>query len=124
MPIFSNSLLRRSVLFFILAFTGFLAVFVLSRAEPSRAAAPAKSSSGSERLSFPNYDIRTDKTAFEKLAGFRSSLNRRASETADARESMARAEKALKETVPTLKVEYNKELGAPEVIAPGVLEGR
>lgn len=124
MPKFSTSLLRRSFLLLVLTFAGVLAVFVLSKGGPSHAAASARSSSGSERRSFPNYDIRTDKTAFDKLAGFRTAINRRASETADFRESMARAEKGLKESVPTLKVEYNNELGAPEVIAPGVLEGR
>jgi len=65
----------------------------------------------------PNYDIRTDKTAFEKIARLRGS-NGRAAEAADIRDNFVRGEEVLRSKVPTLKVEYNRELRAPEVIAP------
>ena len=72
----------------------------------------------------PNYDIRTDKGAFEKLALFRNTLNRSASEVADQRDDLVRGEAALKEKVPTLKIEYSPEIRTPEVIASDVTMGR
>lgn len=72
----------------------------------------------------PNYDIRTDKEAFEKLALFRNSLNRSASDTADQRDEMVRGEAALKSKVPSVKIEYSREIRTPEVIAPDVSLGR
>ncbi|NOT48822.1 MAG: hypothetical protein HOP17_13865, partial [Acidobacteria bacterium] len=72
----------------------------------------------------PNYDIRTDKQAFEKLARFRSTLNRSASETADQRDDLVRGETALRLKVPSLKVEYSPEIRTPEVIAPDVAMGK
>ena len=73
---------------------------------------------------FPNYDIRTDKEAFQKLAAFRNSQNRSASDTADERDEMVRAENALRSKVPSLKVEYNREVRTPEVITPDASMGR
>lgn len=66
----------------------------------------------------PNYDVRRDKDAYEKLARFRNTVNRSASDVADERDAMARAENALRSKVPSLKVEYNPELRTPEVITP------
>lgn len=80
--------------------------------------------SRSEDDKLPNYDIRTDKTAYEKLASFRTNLGRDASATADVRDDFARAAAKLKAKVPTLKVEYNQDLRIPEVIAPDVTMGR
>ena len=71
----------------------------------------------------PNYDIRRDKKAFEKLAAFRSTLNRSASDVADQREELISAENALKAKIANVKIEYNPELGSPEVIAPDVAIG-
>ncbi|MGD9561631.1 MAG: M36 family metallopeptidase [Pyrinomonadaceae bacterium] len=71
----------------------------------------------------PNYDIRTDKTAFEKLAVYRNSLNRSASEVADRRDDLVRGEAALRSSVPTLKIEYSPEMRTPEVIAPDASMG-
>lgn len=68
----------------------------------------------------PNYDIRTDKTAFEKLAAFRGTLNRSASEVADVRDDLVRGEDALRSEVPTLKIEYSPEIFLPEVIGTDV----
>ncbi len=72
----------------------------------------------------PNYDIRTDKGAFEKLAIYRNSLSRSASEVADQRDDLVRGETQLKAKVPTLKIEYSPEIRTPEVIAPDVSMGR
>ncbi|MBK9155702.1 MAG: M36 family metallopeptidase [Chloracidobacterium sp.] len=64
----------------------------------------------------PNYDIRTDKKAFEKIAAFRGTANRTAWEVADVRDELLRGEDALRSEVPTLKVEYSPEIYTPEVI--------
>src|SRR5688500_4654524 len=72
----------------------------------------------------PNYDIRRDKQAFEKMAAFRGTANRSASDVADRREDLVRGETALKGRVPTAKIEYSPELGNAEVIAPDVTMGR
>ena len=71
-----------------------------------------------------DYDIRTDKNAVETLIGFRQSANRDSVSIADARDKFVAAETELRQTVPTLKVEYNQELGNPGLIAPDVLQGR
>ncbi len=71
----------------------------------------------------PNYDVRTDKTAFEKLAQFRNTLNRSASDVADQRDELVRGETALISKVPTLKIDYSPEIRTPEVIAPDVAMG-
>lgn len=77
-----------------------------------------------ERDGLPNYDIRTDKGAFERMSVYRSSANRSASEVADRRDDLAGAEAVLRGKVPSLKIEYNPEMRTPEVIAPDVAMGR
>lgn len=72
----------------------------------------------------PNYDIRTEKGSFEKLAAFRNSQNRSASDIADKRDEMGRGENALRTKVPSLKIEYSPETRTPEVISPDVSMGR
>lgn len=72
----------------------------------------------------PNYDIRTDKQAFEKLARFRNTLSRSASDIADQRDDLVRGETALRSKVPTLKIEYSPEIRTPEVIGPDVSMGQ
>ncbi len=71
-----------------------------------------------------NYDIRADKSAFEKIAQFRQSSGKDAAAVADIRESFVRGEETLRSKVPTLKVEYNLDIRTPEVIAPDVKKGR
>jgi hypothetical protein len=71
-----------------------------------------------------NYDIRADKSAFEKIAGFRQSQNRGAADVADIRAEFVKGEEALKQRVPTLKVDYNTDIRTPEVIGPDVAMGR
>ncbi len=71
-----------------------------------------------------NYDIRTDKSAFEKLAGFRQAQSKNAAQVADIRGAFIAGEESLRSKVPTLKVEYNSDIKIPEVIAPDVKMGR
>jgi hypothetical protein len=72
----------------------------------------------------PNYDIRSDKNAADRVTGFRSSQSRSAAQVADIRDSFARGEEKLKASVPSLKVEYNDDIRTPEVISPLVGSGR
>jgi hypothetical protein len=78
----------------------------------------------SEDPGLPNYDIRTDKKAHEKIAEFRATQNGSAAMVADIRDGFVRAEEDLREKVPTLKIEYNSDLRIPEVIAPDPLMGK
>jgi hypothetical protein len=71
-----------------------------------------------------NYDIRADKSAFEKLAQFRGAAGKDSAMVADIRANFVRGEELLKAKVPTLKVEYNTDIRTPEVIAPEVKLGR
>ena len=74
----------------------------------------------SQREDLPNYDIRSDKDAVDRIAAFRSERGRMAAEVADVRDSFVRGEETLRSKVPTLKVEYNADIRTPEVIAPAV----
>lgn len=76
----------------------------------------------SSQRGFENYDIRTAKNdaAVENLMNFRNSSGTTAFAAADARDGMVRAERALRERVPGLKVKYGTELRTPEVISPDV----
>jgi hypothetical protein len=69
-----------------------------------------------------NYDIRTDKNVAQMIANLRSDLND--ASLASIYEGFKAGEKALQLRVPSLKVEYSQETGAPEIIAPDILHGR
>jgi hypothetical protein len=71
-----------------------------------------------------NYDIRADKSAYEKIAGFRQTQSKDAAVVADIRSEFVSGEETLRSKVPTLKVEYNTDIRTPEVIAPDVKQGR
>ncbi len=71
----------------------------------------------------PNYDIRSDKSAHQKLAEMRSFVGREAADVADLRAGFVEGEAALRRSVPTLKVEYQPDLMVPELIAPDVKLG-
>jgi hypothetical protein len=71
-----------------------------------------------------NYDIRADKSAIEKINGFRQAQNKDAALVADIRSAFVSGEELLRTKVPTLKVEYNTDIRTPEVIAPDVKQGR
>jgi hypothetical protein len=75
---------------------------------------------------FEDYDIRNQKSAevSDILISFRQMAGRNASDIADLRDGFVKGENSLRRTVPTLKIEYNKELRNPEVIGPDVLLGR
>ena len=72
----------------------------------------------------PNYDIRTDRDAADKVAAFRTAAGRSASDTADIHDDLVRGEKRLRSSVPTLKIEYNDDLRIPEVIGTDMAAAR
>ncbi|MEP7212830.1 MAG: M36 family metallopeptidase, partial [Acidobacteriota bacterium] len=120
---------RRVLLFTFLVFGITATVLILPSYFRSEAGS-VKTGSGlltrtaSQDDQIPNYDIRSDKDAIEKIAGFRGSMNRAASDVADVRDSFVRGEEKLRSSVPTLKVEYNSDIRTPEVIGPDVALGR
>lgn len=70
-----------------------------------------------------NYDIRTDKNAADTLLKFRRATKKNAVMIADVRDKFVAGETDLRQEIPTLKIEYNAELGNPGLIAPDVLKG-
>lgn len=70
-----------------------------------------------------NYDIRLDKTSFDKIAGFRSGSNLTAADVADKRQLAVNGEKKLRSSVPSLLVEYNDDLKIPSLISPDPKQG-
>ncbi|MFM9903196.1 MAG: M36 family metallopeptidase [Pyrinomonadaceae bacterium] len=81
-----------------------------------------KTESHEERL--PNYDIRSDKSAADQIASFRSRSGKSAVDIADARDSLVLGENILRRHIPTLKVDYNSDIQTPEVIAPNVQQAK
>ena len=73
-----------------------------------------------------NYDIRSgaSKEAHGSLAKIRESAGKNAAAVADVKDGFVRGEESLRQRVPTLKVEYSKELLNAEVIGPDVTKGR
>ena len=69
-----------------------------------------------------NYDIREDKaeTSVDALVKYRQVSGKDASAIADVRERFVRGEEELRTRVPSLKVEYNRDIRTPEVITPDV----
>jgi len=72
--------------------------------------------------SLPDYDIRRDKSrkAWNSLMRFRGNAGVSAFGIADRRDTFVRGEENLRSKVPTLKIEYNRDLRIPEVITPDV----
>lgn len=72
------------------------------------------------------YDIRTadSKEASAIIESFRQEAGRSAVDVADIKEDFVKGEQALRQSVPTLKVEYNTDIHVPSVIAPDVKQGR
>lgn len=104
-------------------FLGALALFgTLLNESRFTTSVAAKEQTRDARSSFPNYDIRRDKSeeAINNLTSFRHSLNSDASLTADVKEKFVAGEETLRGKIPTLKVEYNSDLQIPEVISPDV----
>ncbi len=69
-----------------------------------------------------NFDIREDtgKSSSEQLMRFREAAGKDAAAVADIRQEFVRGEEALRQRVPTLKVEYSTNLRSPQVISPDV----
>lgn len=119
----------RTVLLALLAFGIMTAVLILPSYFKSEAGS-IKTGSGlfpktvSHDGAIPNYDIRSDKSSMDKIAGFRNSVSRNAAEIADVRDGFVRGEERLRSSISSLKIEYSHEMRAPEVIAPRATLGR
>ena len=100
------------------------AVFTVPFSMRSEAAHNAQDATTSHDPALPNYDIRTDKSAYQIITDYRSSAGRSSSSIADLRDGMVRGEASLKQRVPTLKLVYNDDIRIPEVIGPDVKQGR
>jgi hypothetical protein len=77
-----------------------------------------------ERNSLPNYDIRSDKAAHQKLADLRGRYGKTASDVADVRDGFSRGEDARGRRVKNLKVDWDRQVLRPEVISPDVTQGK
>src|SRR5690606_10085090 len=116
----------------LLAFLSFCAVvsliawpyFFKTEASSDRSREGLFSRTESSDPELPNYDIRTDKSSYGKIADYRQSQGKNAFAVADVRDGFVRGELSLRDRVPTLKVEYNSDLRIPEVIAPDVKKGK
>ncbi len=104
--------------------SGLIAIVVLPNQFRSEAGKVEFRQTKSHDDNLENYDIRIDKAQGETLLSFRAGSGKNAVQITDAREKFAAAEKALRQKVPNLKVEYSSELGTPETIAPDVKQGR
>src|SRR5438552_18212241 len=100
------------------------AVFILPFQTRSGAAKGLVQKTESHESDLPNYDIRADKSAMDKIAGFRARQGKNASQIADARDAFIRGEQALRQRVPTLKIEYNTDIRIPEIIGRDAEQGR
>ena len=114
----------RTILLVLFTLAAIAVIFTAAQHFTSSASGlPVSRPSGDAPKALPNYDIRTDKLASEKLVGFRATLNKSASQAVDLQAAMRRGEDRLRQSVPTLKVEYNNELHNPEIIAPDPAKG-
>lgn len=70
----------------------------------------------------PNYDIRIGKTdaSADYMLAARDSANKSAVDVADIRDRFVSGENALRQRVPTIRIEYNMDIRIPEVITPDV----
>src|SRR3954447_17996005 len=94
---------NRKVLFCLFSLAVLTMVFVLPFQMRTEAAKGLFVKTESHEPDLPNYDIRMDKQAMDKVVSFRSSLAREASQVADIRDAFVRGESALRQRVPTLK---------------------
>jgi hypothetical protein len=114
------------ILLLCLAVFGLMAALFILPSQFSSLAGGNKTNKGlvqktvSQEEGIENYDIREDKTAFEKIEGFRQSQNKDAVAVADIRGGFVRGEEELKTRIPNAKVEYNSDIRTPEVITPDV----
>lgn len=99
-------------------------VFLMQFQQSSKASGGLIEVTKSHNDDLPNYDIRSDKSATERIAAYRSASAKSAAQIADIRDDFASGEAALRQRVPTLKVEYNGDIRTPEIITPEVNLGR
>jgi subtilisin-like proprotein convertase family protein len=74
----------------------------------------------------PMYDIREDhsKEVSQALVEFRQKNGKDALAVASEREKFVRAEEALRQRIPNVKIEYNLDIRIPEVISPDVYRSK
>jgi hypothetical protein len=100
----------RGRLLLCLGFTALFAMLAIlpywfrSEAGPRTSKQVSASKTSSRDPELPNYDIRTDKAAGNKIIEFRGRVHKDASAIADIRDNFVRGEESLKQRVPTLKV--------------------
>ena len=122
----ANTTIRNRVVFSLVVLGLLAAVVILPNQFHSKAVNAGQDVSDrtvSQDVRLENYDIRLDKAQAETLIGFRQTAGKDAVSIADARDKFVAGENALRASVPTLKVEYNEDHSAPEVIAPDVNRG-
>ena len=127
MKYFANNITRNRVVFSLVVLGLIAAVIILPNQFHSKAGNAGQDVTErtvSQVKELENYDIRTDKNQVETLINFRQTAGRDAVAVADMRDKFVVGEDALRQTVPTLKVEYNEDIRTPEVIAPDVDRGR
>lgn len=110
---------KLSSIFVLALFTGLLLCICISIPAFRTAAIAVKT----PETKFENYDIRTDKSAFETIAAYRSRSAASASQIADFRDQLVRSESSLQKTVPNLKVEYATDFPIAEVIGTDITNG-
>ncbi|MEP7038780.1 MAG: M36 family metallopeptidase, partial [Acidobacteriota bacterium] len=127
MILFSSFVIKRNLPLALIIFTLTALFFIApyqfrsSAGSKSRVESSQKNSDDTEKIE--NYDIRTDKSQTETLIAFRQESNKNVVEIADFREQFVTAESALRQKVPTLKIEYNEDLRIPEIIALDAKKG-
>ena len=121
---FSNFASRRGAFLALIVLAIITAIFALPFQLMTNASKGLSQKTESHEKGLENYDIRNDKTAYETIAGYRSTLGKNAVDIADARDAFVGGENELKKRIPTLKVEYNDDIRIPEIIAPDVQQGK
>jgi hypothetical protein len=126
MPTYSNKETRRRVLFCVVVLGIAAGLFILPYQSRSEAGSNTRKGFFDRTTSadLPNYDIRSDKAAYDKVNGYRQAQSRSAAEVADIRDNFVRGEASLRTRVPSLKIDYNPDIRIPEVIGPDVKQGR
>ncbi len=124
MPIIVNHYSLRKTLLCLFSLAAATLIFALPFQMRSKAANGLIERTSSHDDGIENYDIRTDKNAWSTIVEFRSTAGKNASEVADVRDAFVRGEQALRQKVPTLKIEYNSDIRIPEIIAPEARLGR
>lgn len=118
--------IRKTILLPVVFILGLLAVVVFAPFRSSTEAVGNDSGNGlfprtpSHEEGLENYDIRRDPVKEDVLNYFRQSAAKSAGDVANLREGFVRGEEALREKIPTLKIEYNRDIRIPEVIATDV----